>query len=96
MPHFLSHDSSKRFQKTYRKLSDVLQKQVDAAVLRLIENPAHPGLNVHAIRESRYYSEAYINRGDRLIFRAEGRHLFLIDIVPHDDIGRYSDAPRRR
>lgn len=52
MPHFFSRDSSNRFQKTYKKLSDILQKQVDAAVLRLMENPAHPGLNVHAIKES--------------------------------------------
>lgn len=93
MPRYLTQEFSKRFRKTYQKLPDVLQKQVDRTIARLIENPAHPGLNVHPVKDALYYWEAYVNRGDRLIYRPEGTHLIVVDVVHHDDIDRYSRAP---
>jgi mRNA-degrading endonuclease RelE of RelBE toxin-antitoxin system len=94
MPHYVTQEFAKRFEKTYRKLPDALQRQVDKTITRLIEDPAHPGLNVHPIKDALFYWEAYVNRGDRLIYRPEGTHLIVVDVVRHDDIGRYSKAPR--
>ena len=38
---------------------------------------------------AKYYLEARINSGDRIIFRIEDGSVFFIDVVAHDDIGRY-------
>jgi hypothetical protein len=32
--------------------------------------------------------------GDRIIYIPEGSHLVLVDVVSHDDIGRYGKRPR--
>ena len=40
-------------------------------------------------------AEARINSGDRIVFRVEGGTVFFIDVVKHDDIGRYGWRPRR-
>lgn len=51
---------------------------------------------------SRLLGVAYTDRfrerygGDRLIFRVEAGVLFVVDIVSHDDIGRYGTRPRPR
>ncbi len=60
----------------------------------LFENPAHPSLKAHQIKPDKHYWEAYVNRGDRIIYIPEGSHLVLVDIVAHDDISRYGKRPR--
>ena len=60
----------------------------------LIQDRAHPSLNAHHIEPDKYYWEAYVNRGDRLIYIPEGTVLILVDVVHHDDIKRYSKRPR--
>jgi mRNA-degrading endonuclease YafQ of YafQ-DinJ toxin-antitoxin module len=91
-PYFSTHEFSDRFKKSYKKASDQLQKQVLGTVQKLIGDPT-PGLETHTIKPDKYYWEAYINDGDRLIYRPEGRHLKVVDFVGHDDIGRYGKAP---
>ena len=93
MPFYESQTFTERFRKTYRKATAEMQAPVDATILQLVDNPELPGLRVKPIRHAGYYYEARINRGDRLIFRAEGRHLILVDFVPHDRIGRYGSTP---
>lgn len=88
-------DMSERFEKTYKRATKQLQEQVDDTVKQLIENPKLPGLRVKPIKHAGYYYEARINSGDRLIFRAEGKSLFLINFVKHDNIGDYGAAPKR-
>lgn len=62
MPHFTSREYSERFRKSYQKAPDELKKQVDKTIGLLIEDPSHPGLNAHSIKNAKYYWEAYINR----------------------------------
>lgn len=61
----------------------------------LFENPAHPSLKAHSIKPGKFYHEAYANAGDRIIYIPEGSHLVLVDVVPHDDLDRYRDAPNK-
>ena len=90
---FSTFETTRRFDASYSALNDQCKKQADKAIELLFNNPAHPGLAAHPIKPDKYYREAYLNRGDRIIYRAEGSHLVLVDIVKHDDIGRYGKAP---
>ena len=49
-------------------------------------------MRVKPILPSRFYNEARISSGDRLIFRIADGVLYLIDLVTHDEIARYSTA----
>ena len=71
------------------------REQVAARAKLLFDNPAHPSLKAHSIKPGKYYHEAYVNAGDRIIYIPEGSHLVLVDVVPHDDIDRYRDAPKK-
>lgn len=88
-PAFTRIEFTRRFDKTYAKLQVSVQKQVRKAITHLFENPAHPGLETHPIRPGKVYWEAYVNRSDRLIYRPEGETLYILDVVAHDDIGKY-------
>ncbi len=46
-------------------------------------------MRVKPIEPEKYYNEARINEGDRLIFRIEADTIWFVDVVTHDDIGRY-------
>lgn len=95
MAFYESVETSERFKKSYKKATKQLQEQVDDTVQQLYENPSLPGLRVKPIKHAGYYYEARINSGDRLIFRAEGKKLILINFVKHDNIGDYAAAPKR-
>jgi hypothetical protein len=38
---------------------------------------------------------ALISSGDRIVFRVEAGTIFFMDVVKHDDIGRYGRRPRQ-
>ena len=71
-----------------------LRPQRKAACLRVIAALAAgeptPGMRVKPIQPAKVYSEARIASGDRLVFRISEGTLVLIDVVSHDDIGKYS------
>jgi len=52
--------------------------------------PLSPGLHFKPIRPSNRYWEARINRGDRLILYPEGAEAYVMDIVTHDEIKKWS------
>ena len=85
-----------RFEKSVAKLQKAQKDQVRARTKLLFDNPAHPSLKAHSIKPGKYYHEAYVNTGDRIIYIPEGSHLKLVDVVPHDDIDRYSAAPKQK
>ncbi len=64
--------------------------------LPLIKQEFTHGLRVKPIQPEKYYFEARISSGDRIIFRVEGGTIYFIDVVKHDDIGRYGRRPRAR
>jgi Txe/YoeB family toxin of Txe-Axe toxin-antitoxin module len=57
--------------------------------MALMKQEPAPGLRLKPIEPEKFYSEARINSGDRLIYRVEGGKLWVVDVVSHDDIGRY-------
>lgn len=65
------------------------QKQVDKVVVELMKGSSAAGLRIKPIQPNKKYYEARANQGDRVIFRQDGNALIFVDIVVHDDIGRY-------
>ena len=79
---------------SYASLSLDRQKACDGTALDLIKQASSSGLRAKPIHPEKYYWEARINSGDRIIFRIESGTIFFIDVVKHDDISRYGKRPR--
>lgn len=86
---FLGVAWSTRFRESYPKLSSDRQKGTDKVILALMKQEITPGMRIKPIEPEKYYQEARINDGDRLIFRIEDGRILFVDVVPHDEIGRY-------
>jgi len=63
--------------------------------MALIKGTDTPGLNVKPILPDKYYLEARISSGDRIVFRMQDDTMYFLDMVKHDDIGRYGRRPRQ-
>jgi hypothetical protein len=63
------------------------------AAIALIKQFASSSLRIKPIHPEKYYLEARINSGDRIVFRVEGGTIFFVDIVHHDRISRYGKRP---
>jgi mRNA-degrading endonuclease RelE of RelBE toxin-antitoxin system len=81
---------------SYARLAADRQRSCDECALALVKQDATPGLRIKPIQPEKYYFEARINSGDRIIFRIEAGTIFFFDIVKHDDIDRYGRRPRSR
>ena len=86
---FLSAEWSKRWDKSYERLSHEQQKGVDKVVMALLKQEPTPGMRIKPVEPEKYYNEARVNDGDRVIFRVQGGCAWFADVVPHDDIKRY-------
>lgn len=86
---FLAAEFSKRFEKSYAGLTVAQQNGVDKAVIALLKRNPTPGMRIKPIQPDKYYDEGRINDGDRLVHRIDSDTLWVVDIVAHDDIGRY-------
>ncbi len=62
--------------------------------MALIKGHTPPGLRVKPILPDKYFNEARINSGDRIVFRNEGEEIHFVDVVKHDDIDRYGRKPK--
>ncbi|HEX8363147.1 MAG TPA: hypothetical protein VF613_23700 [Longimicrobium sp.] len=91
---FLTLEVTEQYRRARAGLQAGVRNQAIARERLLFENPAHPSLKAHQIKPDKHYWEAYVNRGDRIIYIPEGSHLVLVDIVAHDDISRYGKRPR--
>ena len=91
---FLAALWSERWKSSYAGLAPERQASCDRAVLALIKRESPPGLRVKPIQPEKYYLEARISAGDRIVFRVEGETIYFVDVVKHDDIERYSRGPR--
>ena len=92
---FLAAVWSESWQESYAKLSAERQAACDEAAIALIKQTQSSGLRIKPIQPEKHYLEARINSGDRIVFRLEKGTVFFVDIVHHDDIGRYGKRPRR-
>lgn len=86
---FLRAEWSARWKKSYATLSADRQRGADKVAIALIKQDLTPGMRVKPIEPEKYYNEARINDGDRIIFRVEDETVWFVDVVAHDDIGRY-------
>ena len=93
---FLPAVWSERWKESYAGLSAERQKDCDSAALALIKQETSSGLRVRPIHPEKYYLEARVNGGDRIIFRIETGTILFVDVVKHDDISRYGRRPRNR
>jgi mRNA-degrading endonuclease RelE of RelBE toxin-antitoxin system len=79
-----------RFENAFKGLSHEVQKAVMKALLKLIDNPSHPGLNLESLRGAPGYYSIRANRGFRIILlQADPTTFDLIDVGPHDIYRRY-------
>jgi hypothetical protein len=62
--------------------------------MALIKGTDAPSLNLKPILPDKHYLEARISSGDRIVFRQERGEIFFVDVIGHDDIGRYGRRPR--
>jgi hypothetical protein len=93
---FLAAEWSEQWKARYAELSADRQAGCDKAIIALIKRDSSPGLRIKPIHPDKYYSEARINSGDRIIFRVGDGTIFFVDIVKHDDISRYGKKPGKR
>jgi hypothetical protein len=91
---FLAAVWSDLWKESYAKLSSERQTACDEAAIALIKQNASSGLRIKPIQPAKYYLEARINSGDRIVFRLAEGTIFFIDVVAHDDISRYGKRPR--
>ncbi|HTG34978.1 MAG TPA: hypothetical protein VLB76_18840 [Thermoanaerobaculia bacterium] len=91
---FLAAVWSDVWKESYTKLSAERQAACDEAAMALIKQTSSSGLRIKPIQPAKYYLEARINSGDRIIFRLSEGTIFFVDVVTHDDISRYGKRPR--
>jgi hypothetical protein len=91
---FLTAVWSDAWKESYARLSSERQVACDEAALELIKQVSSPGLRIKPILPTKYYLEARINSGDRIVFRVAEGTVFFVDVVTHDDIARYGKRPK--
>ena len=91
---FLNAEFSERWKESYAALQHAQQQGVDKVVVALLKQQPTPGMRVKPIEPDKYYDEARVNDGDRLIHRTHAGTVYFVDVVTHDEIGRYGRAPR--
>ncbi len=92
---FLATEWSEPWKENYAKLSAERQAACDEAAIMLIKQVPSPGLRVKPIQPDKYYWEARINSGDRIVFRIQEGTIFFVNVTHHDGISRYGRRPKR-
>lgn len=85
---------SEQWWESYDRLTADRQASCDRVIISLIKGTDTPGLNVKPILPDKYYLEARISSGDRMVFRIAEGTLYFLDVIKHDDIARYARRPR--
>jgi hypothetical protein len=62
--------------------------------MALIKGQDSPGLRVKPILPDKFFLEARISSGERIVFRIAVGTVYFVDVVPHDEIGRYGRRPQ--
>jgi hypothetical protein len=91
---FLATIWSDLWKESYARLSSERQAACDETAMALIKQITSSGLRIKPIQPAKYYLEARINSGDRIVFRLEAGTILFVDVVSHDDISRYGKRPR--
>jgi addiction module RelE/StbE family toxin len=80
---------SSDFQRGWRQLSPQMQKIVKSKISRLVENPGHPSLNTHRVRQTREdIWVCYISNSMRLLYEYKEGTLYLWGLGSHSIVDR--------
>jgi hypothetical protein len=91
---FLTAHWSEKWQMSYPALSPDRQSSCDRAMVALIKRQDSPGLRIKPILPDKFFLEARISSGERIVFRIEGGAIFFVDLIAHHEIDRYGRRPR--
>jgi Txe/YoeB family toxin of Txe-Axe toxin-antitoxin module len=86
---FFNADFSEQWEKSYPTFQAAEQKAIDKVVMALLKGENTPGMRIKPIEPEKYYNEARVNNGDRVVHRIANDTVYFVDVVPHDDIGKY-------
>ena len=86
---FLDAVWTDQFRESYAKLQANEQKSADRVTFAIMKGEVTPGMRIKPIEPERYYDEARINDGDRIVHRIDAGTVFFVDVVPHDQINKY-------
>jgi len=84
-----------RFEQRLQGLPEARRLSSLRVIAALAGQQPTPGMRVKPMLPGKFYNEARISSGDRLIFRIADGVLYLIDLVTHDEIARYSSERKR-
>jgi hypothetical protein len=91
---FLGAEWSGDWKESYPRLPPDRQASCERAAMMLIKGQYPPGLRIKPILPDKYYLEARISSGERIVFRVGEGKVYFVDVFPHDEIGRYGRRPR--
>lgn len=86
---FLNIQFAHQFKKSYAGFQRREQDRIDEVVMALAKGESMPGMRIKPIEPEKYFREARVNDGDRVVFRIEHATLLIADVVPHDLISKY-------
>ena len=72
-----------RFERSYAKASQQIQRAFDKQSLLLRENLHHPSLRAKKYDESQGLWQARVNKSWRVYFLIQDDVYYIVDIVPH-------------
>jgi len=76
---------SERFVRAYDRLPEEIQKKVKKALRLLDDDPRHPSLQVHLIRQHSGVYEARVDIKYRLSFEFSGQDKVVRNVDNHDE-----------
>jgi hypothetical protein len=86
---FLDIQFTNQFKKSYAGFQGREQDRIDEVVMALAKGERTPGMRIKPIEPEKYYCEARVNDGDRVVFRIEHDTLLVADVVPRNLIRKY-------
>jgi mRNA interferase RelE/StbE len=72
-----------RFERSYAKASQQIQRAFDKQSLLLLENLHHPSLRAKKYDESQGLWQARVNKSWRFYFLIQDDVYYIVDIIPH-------------
>lgn len=75
-----------RFQKHFKKLTEIEKQQLKRKLELLVENPLHPSLRTKQIQGTSDLFECSVNMSIRIVWLYEGKEMIILLDVGHHDI----------
>ena len=78
---FLHAEWTDHFGESYAKLQATEQKCADCACLAIVKGEVTPGMRIRPIEPEKYFHEARMNDGDRIVHRIAEGMVFFVDVL---------------